>query len=71
MKSDIKPCKGCTPETGRFPGCHATCPKYKAAKEADRERKEAEKRESIIQQYVADEVKKAKRSSRRPRVKSL
>ena len=64
MKSDINPCKGCTPETGRFPGCHATCPKWKAAEEAKKERKEAERRERIVRHYISQEVEKAKRSSR-------
>ena len=66
MSKDAKrPCKGCTAETGRFPSCHADCPRYKAAKEADRERKEAEKKEKIVRNYIADEVVKAKRNSRK------
>ena len=70
MKSDQQ-CKGCTPETGRFPGCHATCPKYKAAEQANKERREAEKRDKIVRHYIATEVAKAKRSSRRKREKPL
>ena len=65
MKSDTsKPCKGCTKETGRFPGCHATCPKWKAAEKVKKERREAERKENIVRSYIADEVKKAKRSGR-------
>ena len=60
-----RPCKGCTAETGRFPGCHATCPKYKAAEEANRERREAERRDRIVRHYISGEVEKAKKSSRR------
>lgn len=26
-------CKSCTTETGRKPGCHSTCPTYKAYRE--------------------------------------
>lgn len=70
MKSD-SPCKGCTKETGRFPGCHSTCPKWAAAEEVKKERKAAEKREKIVRQYIAEEVKKAKRSTRNKREKPL
>ena len=28
----INPCKGCTAETGRIIGCHASCDKYKIFK---------------------------------------
>lgn len=72
MKSDqFKPCKDCTTETGRFPGCHASCPKWKAVEQANRERREAEKRDRIVRHYIAAEVEKAKRSSRRKREKPL
>ena len=64
MKSE-KTCKGCTKETGRYPGCHAVCPKYKASEAANKERKEAERRENVVRRYIAEEVKKAKNSSRR------
>lgn len=33
------PCKGCTTETGRHPGCHDKCPKYKEFYERNEERK--------------------------------
>ena len=57
-------CKGCTKETGRHAGCHATCTKYKAAAEQCKERREAERRNRIIFGYIKDEVLKAKQSSR-------
>lgn len=36
-------CYGCTPETGRRPGCHGTCEKYKK----DKADKEAEKARNV------------------------
>lgn len=60
----FEPCKGCTKETGRHAGCHATCAKYKAAAEQYKERRKAERANSIIFGYIKDEVLKSKQSSR-------
>lgn len=48
----FEPCKGCTKETGRHAGCHATCPKFAAAAEQNKERREAERRDRIIFGYI-------------------
>lgn len=60
----FEPCKGCTKETGRHAGCHATCPKFAAAAEQNKERRENERRDRIIFGYIKDEVLKSKQSSR-------
>lgn len=62
-----EPCKGCKKETGRHAGCHATCPKYKAAAEQNKERREAERKNRIIYGYIKDEVFKSKMRSRKYR----
>jgi hypothetical protein len=35
-------CQGCTPETGRHPGCHAKCEKYLKFVEKNKEIKKKE-----------------------------
>lgn len=60
-----EPCKGCTKETGRHAGCHADCPKYKAATEQNRERREAERKTGIVFGYIREEVYKSKKSTRK------
>lgn len=43
------PCKECTKETGRYPGCHDHCtkPEYIAWREEQAKRKKAEEKERI------------------------
>lgn len=47
-------CYGCTPETGRYPGCHATCEEYKKERaKMDRE-KAKRRRENDIRDYLCE-----------------
>lgn len=47
------PCKGCTEETGRKPGCHSHCHDYKIYKKKMEERNEEinKKREEFYPTY--------------------
>lgn len=52
------PCKFCTKDTGRYPGCHDHCekPDYLKWKNQEKERKEHEAKERLVQ-AVYQEVK--------------
>ena len=52
------PCKPCTKDTGRYPGCHDHCekPDYLKWKNQEKERKEHEAKERLVQ-AVYQEVK--------------
>ena len=42
------PCKGCIPDTGRYPGCHSKCEKYISY------RMEMDKKKEIVRQAKED-----------------
>ena len=70
MSTGDCPCKGCTPETGRAPGCHTkACPRgwweWDRAHKAEREaRRQTDYAESVLATGAARVARERRRSRR-------
>lgn len=56
INTDYKSCKECTPETGRYPGCHSTCEKYKQAHAEHMEMRDRFVREHKNEAYFVERI---------------
>ena len=57
MSKDECPCKGCTAETGRAPGCHtAACPHGWSEWDQRHQTERVERRERVLSEMHADVV---------------
>ena len=66
MTGPVSPCKECTSETGRHPGCHPTCKSYLEYKVQHEEAKEKIRKEkaklAVFDSYAAARSVKIKKS---------